>query len=100
MHGLRTIAFCKSRKLCELVAAYARENLTAAAPHKAHLVKVSGVWMEGGGLGGCVCVCVCFLGGGIRGSGANRELGRKAVCRAPGREGLMSVGAGGAGTAG
>ena len=47
-------------KLCELVA---RENLRAAAPHKAHLVKVSGVWMEGGGLGGCVCVCVCFLGG-------------------------------------
>eukprot|EP00879_Flechtneria_rotunda_P033738 GHRR01037466.1.p2 GENE.GHRR01037466.1~~GHRR01037466.1.p2 ORF type:complete len:120 (-),score=38.65 GHRR01037466.1:26-385(-) len=40
MHGLRTIAFCKSRKLCELVAAYTRENLKAAAPHKADMVKV------------------------------------------------------------
>lgn len=40
MHGLRTIAFCKSRKLCELIAAYTRENLKAAAPHKANMVKV------------------------------------------------------------
>lgn len=39
-HGLRTIAFCKSRKLCELVAAYARESLRAAAPQRAHMVKV------------------------------------------------------------
>lgn len=28
-HGLRTIAFCKTRKLCELVAAYTREVLAA-----------------------------------------------------------------------
>ncbi|KAF6253387.1 P-loop containing nucleoside triphosphate hydrolase protein [Scenedesmus sp. NREL 46B-D3] len=40
MHGLRTIAFCKSRKLCELISAYTRENLKACAPHKAGLVKV------------------------------------------------------------
>jgi hypothetical protein len=52
MHGLRTIAFCKSRKLCELVAAYCRENLRAAAPHKAQLVKVCGQVGLGGGVGG------------------------------------------------
>jgi DEAD/DEAH box helicase domain-containing protein len=28
-HRLRTLAFCKSRKLCELVAAYTREMLQA-----------------------------------------------------------------------
>jgi DEAD/DEAH box helicase domain-containing protein len=30
-HGLRAIAFCKSRKLCELVATYARDILRASA---------------------------------------------------------------------
>ncbi|PPR86253.1 hypothetical protein GOBAR_AA34434 [Gossypium barbadense] len=32
-HGLRCIAFCKSRKLCELVLCYTREILEEVAPH-------------------------------------------------------------------
>ncbi|XP_055826142.1 uncharacterized protein LOC129894460 isoform X2 [Solanum dulcamara] len=32
-HGLRCIAFCKTRKLCELVLCYTREILQEAAPH-------------------------------------------------------------------
>eukprot|EP00261_Vitis_vinifera_P040944 XP_019082187.1 PREDICTED: uncharacterized protein LOC100257644 isoform X3 [Vitis vinifera] len=32
-HGLRCIAFCKSRKLCELVLSYTREILQETAPH-------------------------------------------------------------------
>ncbi|XP_016545610.2 uncharacterized ATP-dependent helicase YprA isoform X2 [Capsicum annuum] len=32
-HGLRCIAFCKSRKLCELVLCYTREILQETAPH-------------------------------------------------------------------
>ncbi|XVF11737.1 hypothetical protein REPUB_Repub08aG0053500 [Reevesia pubescens] len=32
-HGLRCIAFCKSRKLCELVLCYTREILEETAPH-------------------------------------------------------------------
>ncbi|XP_058723094.1 uncharacterized protein LOC131594917 isoform X1 [Vicia villosa] len=32
-HGLRCIAFCKSRKLCELVLSYVREILHETAPH-------------------------------------------------------------------
>ncbi|XP_038726130.1 uncharacterized ATP-dependent helicase YprA-like isoform X2 [Tripterygium wilfordii] len=32
-HGLRCIAFCRSRKLCELVLSYTREILQEAAPH-------------------------------------------------------------------
>ncbi|XP_047311928.1 uncharacterized ATP-dependent helicase YprA isoform X2 [Impatiens glandulifera] len=32
-HGLRCIAFCKSRKLCELVLSYTREILQQTAPH-------------------------------------------------------------------
>ncbi|GAB4845369.1 hypothetical protein Ancab_038777 [Ancistrocladus abbreviatus] len=32
-HGLRCIAFCKSRKLCELVLSYTREILQDSAPH-------------------------------------------------------------------
>lgn len=32
-HGLRTIAFCKTRKLSELVTAYVREILLETAPH-------------------------------------------------------------------
>lgn len=32
-HGLRCIAFCKTRKLCELVLSYTREILQEAAPH-------------------------------------------------------------------
>lgn len=39
-HGLRTIAFCKTRKLCELVTAYTRETLRATAPHLADKLKV------------------------------------------------------------
>ena len=39
-HGLRTIAFCKSRKMCELVATYTRERLAAAAPQLLGLFKV------------------------------------------------------------
>lgn len=39
-HGLRTIAFCKSRKLCELVAAYCRETLKCTAPEMANAVQV------------------------------------------------------------
>ncbi|KDD75080.1 hypothetical protein H632_c884p0, partial [Helicosporidium sp. ATCC 50920] len=31
-HGLRTIAFCKSRKMCELVTSYAREFLEQCSP--------------------------------------------------------------------
>lgn len=58
MHGLRAIAFCKSRKLCELVAAYCRENLRAAAPHKAHMVKVRVCVWAGGGVLFCDWVCV------------------------------------------
>jgi hypothetical protein len=40
LHGLRTIAFCKSRKLCELVCGYTRENLKACAPGLAGAVRV------------------------------------------------------------
>ncbi|XP_022634604.1 uncharacterized protein LOC106756587 isoform X4 [Vigna radiata var. radiata] len=32
-HGLRCIAFCRSRKLCELVLSYTREILHETAPH-------------------------------------------------------------------
>ncbi|XP_062159413.1 uncharacterized protein LOC133866791 isoform X4 [Alnus glutinosa] len=32
-HGLRCIAFCKSRKLCEIVLSYTREILQDTAPH-------------------------------------------------------------------
>ena len=32
-HGLRTIAFCHTRKMCELVTAYTRETLKSSAPH-------------------------------------------------------------------
>ncbi|XP_008453310.2 uncharacterized protein LOC103494067 isoform X1 [Cucumis melo] len=32
-HGLRCIAFCKTRKLCELVLCYTREILKESAPH-------------------------------------------------------------------
>ncbi|XP_073119488.1 uncharacterized protein [Henckelia pumila] len=32
-HGLRCIAFCKTRKLCELVLCYTREILHQSAPH-------------------------------------------------------------------
>ncbi|XP_057517360.1 uncharacterized protein LOC130798412 isoform X2 [Amaranthus tricolor] len=32
-HGLRTIAFCKTRKLCELVLSYTHEILHDTAPH-------------------------------------------------------------------
>ncbi|XP_059453824.1 uncharacterized protein LOC132184275 isoform X1 [Corylus avellana] len=32
-HGLRCIAFCKSRKLCEIVLSYTREILRDTAPH-------------------------------------------------------------------
>jgi ATP-dependent helicase YprA (DUF1998 family) len=39
-HGLRTIVFCRSRKLCELVITYARETLKASAPHLVSLFKV------------------------------------------------------------
>ncbi|XP_038878310.1 uncharacterized ATP-dependent helicase YprA isoform X4 [Benincasa hispida] len=33
LHGLRCIAFCKTRKLCELVLCYTREILKESAPH-------------------------------------------------------------------
>ena len=39
-HGLRTIAFCKTRKLCELVTAYTRETLRTTAPHLVHSIAV------------------------------------------------------------
>ncbi|KXZ56975.1 hypothetical protein GPECTOR_1g880 [Gonium pectorale] len=39
-HGLRCLAFCRSRKLCELVAAYTRETLAACAPECVEQVKV------------------------------------------------------------
>ena len=39
-HGLRTLAFCKSRKLCELVTAYTRESLKLSAPHLQHSISV------------------------------------------------------------
>ena len=39
-HGLRTIAFCRTRKLCELVITYTREMLRASAPHLAHAISV------------------------------------------------------------
>lgn len=39
-HGVRTIAFCKTRKLCELVITYAREMLRASAPHLCHAISV------------------------------------------------------------
>ena len=39
-HGLRTIAFCNTRKLCELVTAYTRETLKATAPHLAQSISV------------------------------------------------------------
>ena len=39
-HGLRTIAFCKTRKMCELVTAYTRETLKDTAPHLANTISV------------------------------------------------------------
>eukprot|EP00891_Asterochloris_glomerata_P009914 jgi/Astpho2/9914/e_gw1.00152.3.1_t len=39
-HGLRTLAFCKTRKLCELVTAYTRETLKATSPHLARSISV------------------------------------------------------------
>jgi len=39
-HGRRTLAFCKTRKLCELVTAYTRETLRDTAPHLAHSISV------------------------------------------------------------
>lgn len=39
-HGLQTIAFCKTRKLCELVTAYTRETLCCTAPALASRVAV------------------------------------------------------------
>lgn len=39
-HGLRTIAFCNTRKLCELVTAYTRETLKSTAPHLASSISV------------------------------------------------------------
>lgn len=39
-HGLRTIAFCNTRKLCELVTAYTRETLKATAPDLASSISV------------------------------------------------------------
>lgn len=39
-HGLRTIAFCHTRKLCELVMAYTRETLKASAPHLSSSISV------------------------------------------------------------
>ena len=39
-HGLRTIAFCHTRKLCELVIAYTRETLRANAPKMASSIAV------------------------------------------------------------
>ena len=39
-HGLRTIAFCHTRKMCELVLAYTRETLKATAPHLSETISV------------------------------------------------------------
>ncbi|KAK9795209.1 hypothetical protein WJX73_000198 [Symbiochloris irregularis] len=39
-HGLRTIAFCKTRKLCELVTAYTRETLRTTAPSLTNSISV------------------------------------------------------------
>ena len=39
-HGLRTIAFCHTRKLCELVTAYTRETLKSSAPHLTSSISV------------------------------------------------------------
>eukprot|EP00884_Botryococcus_braunii_P004307 jgi/Botrbrau1/13878/Bobra.0056s0110.1 len=39
-HNLRTIAFCKTRKCCELITAYTRETLKATAPHLADSLSV------------------------------------------------------------
>lgn len=39
-HGMRTIAFCKTRKLSELVSAYVRETLLTTAPELASSVAV------------------------------------------------------------
>ncbi|KAK9819572.1 hypothetical protein WJX81_002582 [Elliptochloris bilobata] len=39
-HGLRTIAFCHTRKLCELVIAYTRETLRSTAPTLAPAIAV------------------------------------------------------------
>lgn len=39
-HGLRVIAFCHTRKLCELVIAYTRETLRANAPKMASSIAV------------------------------------------------------------
>lgn len=39
-HGLRAIAFCKSRKLSEMVAKYTRDTLKLTAPSLADSVKV------------------------------------------------------------
>ena len=39
-HGLRAIAFCHTRKLCELVIAYTRETLRSTAPKLASGIAV------------------------------------------------------------
>lgn len=47
-HGLRTIAFCKTRKLSELVTAYTREILKSTAPELVNKVKVGAQLTTGG----------------------------------------------------
>ncbi len=47
-HGLRTIAFCKTRMLCELVAAYTRELIKVSAPQLAGAFMVGGRLRRGG----------------------------------------------------
>jgi DEAD/DEAH box helicase domain-containing protein len=39
-HGLRVLAFCRSRKVCELVASYARDILLETVPHLASRLAV------------------------------------------------------------
>jgi hypothetical protein len=60
-HGLRTIAFCKTRKVCELVTYYTREILKETAPDLVpriavyrHAFVVYGVWCTGTMLSGLV----------------------------------------------
>lgn len=58
-HGLRTLAFCKTRKLCELVAAYTRDLLEVSLPGRClgERVKVCGGGVRWAGVG-----WHCFMG--------------------------------------
>jgi hypothetical protein len=58
-HGLRTIAFCKTRKVCELVVSYTREVLKETAPLLASRIAVYRCAPCTAECYGCTAECYC-----------------------------------------